>query len=95
MCHFMFWADIDGPRWVLMGLVVKLAHSVCSSSFLTYFTSDSCHRLDYVSIYFRVETECLCFIDRDSGRWNLDADETHRRRCLLYEIYTYDSWQVL
>lgn len=24
----MFWADIDGPRWVLMGLVVKLAHSV-------------------------------------------------------------------
>ncbi|KAJ7623430.1 hypothetical protein FB45DRAFT_925655 [Roridomyces roridus] len=61
MCHFMFWADIDGPRWVLMGLVVKLAHSV----------------------------------NRDSGRWNLDAAETHRRRCLLYEIYTYDSWQSL
>ncbi len=30
MCHYMFWADIEGPRWVLMGLVVKLAHSVCS-----------------------------------------------------------------
>ncbi|KAJ6624985.1 hypothetical protein B0H10DRAFT_1783893 [Mycena sp. CBHHK59/15] len=61
MCHFMFWADIDAPRWVLMGLVVKLAHSVY----------------------------------RDSGRWNLDPAETHRRRCLLYECYTYDSWQSL
>ncbi|CAK5273866.1 unnamed protein product [Mycena citricolor] len=28
MCHFMFWADIEQPRWVIMGLVVKLAHSV-------------------------------------------------------------------
>ncbi|KAJ7453953.1 fungal-specific transcription factor domain-containing protein [Mycena galericulata] len=63
MCHFMFWADIDGPRWVLMGLVVKLAHSIG--------------------------------LHRDSGRWNLDAGETYRRRCLLYEIYTYDSWQSL
>ncbi|KAJ7035697.1 fungal-specific transcription factor domain-containing protein [Mycena alexandri] len=63
MCHFMFWADIEGPRWVLMGLVVKLAHSIG--------------------------------LHRDSGRWNLDATETHRRRCLLYEIYTYDSWQSL
>ncbi|KAJ7695125.1 fungal-specific transcription factor domain-containing protein [Mycena rosella] len=63
MCHFMFWADIEGPRWVLMGLVVKLAHSIG--------------------------------LHRDSRKWNLDKDETHRRRCLLYEIYTYDSWQSL
>ncbi|KAJ6591842.1 fungal-specific transcription factor domain-containing protein [Mycena vulgaris] len=63
MCHFMFWADIEGPRWVLMGLVVKLAHSIG--------------------------------LHRDSRRWNLDPDETHKRRCLLYEIYTYDSWQSL
>ncbi|KAJ7132086.1 fungal-specific transcription factor domain-containing protein [Mycena epipterygia] len=63
MCHYMFWADIEGPRWVLMGLVVKLAHSIG--------------------------------LHRDSGRWNLDPGETHRRRCLLYEIYTYDSWQSL
>jgi len=63
MCHYMFWADIDGPRWVLMGLVVKLAHSIG--------------------------------LHRDSGRWNLDEDETYRRRCLLYEIYTYDSFQSL
>ncbi|KAI0272646.1 fungal-specific transcription factor domain-containing protein [Gloeopeniophorella convolvens] len=27
MSHYMFLADIDGPRWALMGLVVKLAHS--------------------------------------------------------------------
>ncbi|KAJ7880285.1 fungal-specific transcription factor domain-containing protein [Mycena olivaceomarginata] len=63
MCHYMFWADIEGPRWVLMGLVVKLAHSIG--------------------------------LHRDSGRWNLDVDETHRRRCLLYEIFTYDSFQSL
>ncbi|KAJ7460579.1 fungal-specific transcription factor domain-containing protein [Mycena latifolia] len=63
MCHFMFWADIEGPRWVLMGLVVKLAHSIG--------------------------------LHRDSNRWKLDPEETHRRRCLLYEIYTYDSWQSL
>ncbi|KAF7356822.1 putative transcriptional regulatory protein C1F7.11c [Mycena venus] len=69
MCHYMFWADIEGPRWVLMGLVVKLAHSIGLRE----------HLADY----------------RDSGRWNLDAEETHRRRCLLYEIYTYDSFQSL
>ncbi|KAF8196689.1 fungal-specific transcription factor domain-containing protein [Mycena galopus ATCC 62051] len=63
MCHYMFFADIEGPRWVLMGLVVKLAHSIG--------------------------------LHRDSGRWNLDADETYRRRCLLYEIFTYDSLQSL
>ncbi|KAF7370821.1 putative transcriptional regulatory protein C1F7.11c [Mycena sanguinolenta] len=63
MCHYMFWADIEGPRWVLMGLVVKLAHSVG--------------------------------LHRDSNLWNLDPGETYRRRCLLYEIYTYDSFQVL
>ncbi|KAJ7257895.1 fungal-specific transcription factor domain-containing protein [Mycena haematopus] len=63
MCHYMFWADIEGPRWVVMGLVVKLAHSVG--------------------------------LHRDSGLWHLDANETHRRRCLLYEIYTYDSFQSL
>ncbi|TCD68404.1 hypothetical protein EIP91_010805 [Steccherinum ochraceum] len=28
MCHFMFFAFIDGPRWALMGLAVKLAQSV-------------------------------------------------------------------
>ncbi|KAJ7050558.1 fungal-specific transcription factor domain-containing protein [Mycena amicta] len=63
MCHYMFWSGIDGPRWVLMGLVVKLAHSIG--------------------------------LHRDSKRWNLNPIETHKRRCLLYEIYTYDSWQSL
>lgn len=27
MCHFMFWND-EGARWVVMGIVVKLAQSV-------------------------------------------------------------------
>lgn len=28
MCHFMFLSDMGGPRWVLMGMAVKLAQSV-------------------------------------------------------------------
>ncbi|KAJ8522699.1 hypothetical protein ONZ45_g709 [Pleurotus djamor] len=63
MCHYMFLSHIDGPRWAIMGLVVKLAHSVG--------------------------------LHRDSGKWNLDNEETQKRRCLLWEIYTYDSWQSL
>ncbi|KAK7445467.1 hypothetical protein VKT23_014886 [Stygiomarasmius scandens] len=34
-------------------------------------------------------------LHRDSGKWKLDPNETYRRRCLLWEIYTYDSWQSL
>ncbi|KAI9064177.1 hypothetical protein FKP32DRAFT_1591599 [Trametes sanguinea] len=63
MCHFMFLSFVDGPRWALMGLAVKLAQSLG--------------------------------LHRDSGRWNLDAKETFRRRSLFYELYTYDSWQSL
>lgn len=53
MCHFMFLADIEAPRWVLMGLVVKLAHSVrfqvsSSSESLTAYGLLS--RSDYVSL---------------------------------------------
>ncbi|KAF5383588.1 hypothetical protein D9615_003709 [Tricholomella constricta] len=28
MCHFMFLSDMGGPRWVIMGMVVKLAQSI-------------------------------------------------------------------
>ncbi|TFK25635.1 hypothetical protein FA15DRAFT_668330 [Coprinopsis marcescibilis] len=28
MCHFMFLSDMAGPRWVLMGIVVKVAQSI-------------------------------------------------------------------
>ncbi|KAF7342798.1 putative transcriptional regulatory protein C1F7.11c [Mycena sanguinolenta] len=63
MCHYMLWADIKGPRWVLMGLVTKLVHSVG--------------------------------LHRDGNLWNLDPSETFRRRCLVYEIYTYDLFESL
>ncbi|KAF9078142.1 hypothetical protein BDP27DRAFT_1310847 [Rhodocollybia butyracea] len=33
--------------------------------------------------------------NRDCGKWNLSPDETLRRRCLLWEIFTYDIWQSL
>ena len=32
-------------------------------------------------------------VDRDSGRWKVDAVETQRRRELFWELFTYDSWQ--
>ncbi|EGO23157.1 hypothetical protein SERLADRAFT_471933 [Serpula lacrymans var. lacrymans S7.9] len=63
MCHFMFLSDIEGPRWALMGLVVKLAQGIG--------------------------------LHRDSGKWNLESEETQKRRTLMWEIYTYDSWQSL
>ncbi|KAJ3753480.1 hypothetical protein EV360DRAFT_97010 [Lentinula raphanica] len=44
--HYMFLEDIEGPRWAMMGLVVKMAQSV----------------------------------NRDGAKWNLDSDETLRRR---------------
>ncbi|KAF8899631.1 fungal-specific transcription factor domain-containing protein [Gymnopilus junonius] len=28
MCHFMFLSEISGPRWAIMGMVVKLAQSI-------------------------------------------------------------------
>jgi len=28
MCHYMFLSDIEGQRWAVMGLVVKLAQSI-------------------------------------------------------------------
>ncbi|TFK74898.1 hypothetical protein BDN72DRAFT_758817 [Pluteus cervinus] len=61
MCHFMFISDMGGPRWVTMGIVVKLAQSV----------------------------------NRDSGKWKLNAEETQKRRDLFFEVLTYDSWQSL
>ena len=39
MCHFMFLSFRDGPRWALMGLVVKLAQSVSCSHSSSSFTS--------------------------------------------------------
>ncbi|PFH45910.1 hypothetical protein AMATHDRAFT_70915 [Amanita thiersii Skay4041] len=63
MCHFMFLAEMGGPRWVVMGMVVKLAHSIG--------------------------------LHRDTGKWNLNEEETQRRRELFYELVTYDSWQSL
>ncbi|KAF8801279.1 hypothetical protein BYT27DRAFT_7235766 [Phlegmacium glaucopus] len=63
MCHFMFLSEISGPRWVIMGIVVKLAQSVG--------------------------------LHRDSGKWNLDPEQTQKRRNLFCELLTYDSWQSL
>jgi len=33
-------------------------------------------------------------LDRDSGKWNLNPEQTQKRRELFYELLTYDSWQV-
>ncbi|VDC04953.1 unnamed protein product [Peniophora sp. CBMAI 1063] len=63
MCHYMFFAEIHGPRWTLMGLVVKLAQSMG--------------------------------LHRDSLRWKMGEDEAKKRRALLWEVVSYDSWQSL
>ncbi|KAH9044225.1 fungal-specific transcription factor domain-containing protein [Lactarius hengduanensis] len=34
-------------------------------------------------------------VNRDTGRWKLDAPETQRRREVFWELYVYDSWQCL
>ncbi|KXN89389.1 hypothetical protein AN958_05762 [Leucoagaricus sp. SymC.cos] len=65
MCHFMFLSEMGSPRWVIMGIIVKMAQSV------------------------------IPYQDRDSGKWNLNPEETQKRRALFYELLTYDSWQSL
>lgn len=35
MCHYMFLNDIDTQRWTLMGIVVKIAQSVCEMMFIS------------------------------------------------------------
>ena len=45
----MFLSDVAGPRWVIMGMVVKLAQSVGLSHLLLHPTSYlDFNRLDYV-----------------------------------------------
>ncbi|TFK51695.1 hypothetical protein OE88DRAFT_1460474 [Heliocybe sulcata] len=63
MSHYMFWANIDSPRWAIMGLVMKLVQTVG--------------------------------LHRDSGKWQLSPEESLQRRSLMWEVYTYDSWQSL
>ncbi|KIK61560.1 hypothetical protein GYMLUDRAFT_96415 [Collybiopsis luxurians FD-317 M1] len=105
ICHYMFLDDIEGPRWATMGVVVKLSQSVSQNrtriSADLYAHVHNVIRLDSVSLYgFRYGNsnlmhDRLSSLDRDSGKWNLNSDETLRRRCLLWEIFTYDSWQSL
>lgn len=96
----MFLSDIDGPRWALMGLVVKLAHSVSIRPYRTACTlvaNDIWISVVYVRRHPTLLTPqrwLITLTDRDSGKWNLGLEETYRRRSLFWEIYTYDSWQV-
>lgn len=100
MSHFMFLSDIAGPRWVIMGIVVKLAQSVSLSHSLPHLMSNlDSNRLDYVSDLAHQDDVIAvltrnCRTDRDSGRWKLEKDKTQKRRELFYELLTYDSWQV-
>lgn len=83
-----------------MGLVVKLAQGVSLSSCSTLvrqLTLAALFPARTPSVSKNAYTDVLILIsaaDRDSGNWNLSAEETFKRRSLLWEIYVYDSWQV-
>lgn len=82
-----------------MGLVVKLAQGVSLSSCSTLGRQLTPAllpaRTPSVSKNAHTDVLILIFVaDRDSGNWNLSAEETFKRRSLLWEIYVYDSWQV-
>lgn len=51
MTHFMFVAEMGSPRWVVMGIVVKLAISVSLvvSLRIVFFKSNSLRKLDWVA----------------------------------------------
>jgi hypothetical protein len=51
MTHFMFLADMNGPRWMLMGIVVKMALSVSILVYSSFLITNilPIYRLDYVS----------------------------------------------
>jgi hypothetical protein len=52
MAHFMFLADIDEPRWMIMGLVIKMAESVSSpDDFNTRRINRDLDGTPYVSIH--------------------------------------------
>lgn len=94
----MFLSFIDGPRWALMGLAVKLAQSVSPISFLMWLS-----RLKFAMRQvglrrflhtFAVTRSQHPISDRDSGKWSLGPEETQRRRSLMWELHTYDCWQV-
>lgn len=62
MCHFMFLSDMGGPRWVIMGMVVKLAQSVSTLTLfpgwlLNVLTTND--RLGYVSAFLLVGLPCV------------------------------------
>ena len=56
MSHYMFLSDIDGPRWALMGLVVKLAHSVSTRPHRI------CNRVADLLWFSAVSVRCLAQI---------------------------------
>lgn len=65
MSHFMFWSDIDGPRWAVMGIVVKLAHSVSDASLLVRvrITDGIFHGLSAVSVSIVLRIICTLVIE--------------------------------
>ena len=104
----MFLSFIEAPRWAIMGLAVKIAQSVSnlqdqSEATYPYSISQpiplSSTFLDRLTCVFRVfsyhtSSKPIFLSDRDSERWKLEPDEAYKRRSLMWELYTYDSWQV-
>jgi hypothetical protein len=79
-----------------MGLAIRTGQSVCYSLVALAQLIVVADWSSYVHVRF-LSNGCELFrsySDRDSGRWNVDITETHRRRELFWEMFAYDSLQV-
>jgi hypothetical protein len=55
MSHYLFLFDVGGPRWVIMGIVVKLAQGVSPPHLVPCLMFDpDLNRSDYVSDLMRL-----------------------------------------
>ena len=68
MCHFMFMSFRDGPRWALMGLVVKLTQGVSCPDLCTLFFTHPTHicssafvsRVSFLSVHVKLKNNYFC-----------------------------------
>lgn len=105
MCHFMFFAEMSGGRWVTFGMITKLAQSVSVAflplgllvNFAILIPQIGLRKLSYFLLTLAKHIFIHFLVDRDIRKWRVDAEQSQQseqRRDLFYEVFTFDSWQV-